>query len=144
MPQDRALSATIAVSPRRPSQSELPPEPKTHVLFDQVDFVTNDELRSVLGATSATPEQAEESVAINEGAGLRALRGSFLIVAGISLLSIFPAARLPKLPGEVSAEDIVSEASLERQGSEAPVDSGSNLGGFGVESADAGANENEP
>jgi hypothetical protein len=75
VPQDRALSATIAVSPRRPSQSELPPEPKTHVLFDHVDFVTNDELRSVLGATSAAPEQAEESVAINEGAGLRALRG---------------------------------------------------------------------
>src|SRR5215471_17067333 len=69
---------------------------------------------------------------------------SFLIVAGISLLSIFPAARLPKLPGEVSAEDIVSEASLERQGSESPVDSGSYRRGFGVESADAGANENEP
>jgi hypothetical protein len=50
-----------------------------------------------------------------------------LIVGGISLLSIFPAARLPKyVPGELSAEDIVSEASLERQGSESPVDSGSN------------------
>ena len=69
---------------------------------------------------------------------------SFLIVAGISLLSIFPAARLPKLPGEVSAEDIVSKARLERQGSESPVDSGSYRRSFGVESADAGANENEP
>jgi hypothetical protein len=33
-----------------------------------------------------------------------------LIVAGISLLSIFPAARLPRYaPGELSAEDIVAE-----------------------------------
>jgi hypothetical protein len=53
----------------------------------------------------------EEAVAINEDARVRALRASFLIVAGISLLSIFPAARLPKsVRGELSAEDIVSEA----------------------------------
>src|SRR5262245_60869821 len=59
------------------SQSELPVELKTHVLFDDVDFVSNDKLRSLLGATSATPEQVEEAVAINEEARLRALRGSF-------------------------------------------------------------------
>ena len=36
---------------------------------------------------------------------------SFLIVGAISLLAIFPAARLPGyVPGELSAEDIVSEA----------------------------------
>jgi MFS family permease len=93
------------------ARSELPPELETKVLFDQVDFVTNHELSSVLGATSATPEQVERAVAINEDARLRALRASFLIVAGISLLSIFPAARLPKyVSGELSAEDIVSEA----------------------------------
>jgi MFS family permease len=101
------------------NQSELPVELKTHVLFDNVDFVTNDKLRNVLGATSATPRQVDEAVAINERARLRALRGSFLIVAAISLLAIFPAARLPKyVPGELSAEDIVSEASLARQASE--------------------------
>jgi hypothetical protein len=38
------------------------------------------------------------------------LQASFFIVASISLLSIFPAARLPKyVPGELSAEDIVTE-----------------------------------
>src|SRR5262245_40832332 len=63
------------------SQSELPTELKAHVLFDDVNFVTNDKLRSVLGATSATPEQVEEWVAINAAARLGALRGSFLIVA---------------------------------------------------------------
>jgi hypothetical protein len=73
--------------------------------------VTNHELRSALGATSATPEQIDKAVAINEDARRDALQASFLIVAGISLLSIFPAARLPRyVPGELSAEDIVSES----------------------------------
>ncbi len=92
-------------------RSELPPQLQTQVLFDDIDFVTNDELRNVLGAASATAEQVEEAVAINEDARRRALQLSFLIVAGIALLSIFPAARLPRyVPGELSAEDIVSEA----------------------------------
>jgi MFS family permease len=90
--------------------SDLPPRLETKVLFDQVDFVTNHELRSVLGATSATPDQVERAVAVNEDARRRALRASFLIVAFISLLAIFPAARLPRyVPGELSAEDLVSE-----------------------------------
>src|SRR5262249_56207376 len=95
-------------------------------LFDDVDFVTNDKLRSVLAKTSATPRQVEEAVAINERARLRALRGSFLIVAAISLLAIFPAARLPKyVPDQLSADDIVNETGRERQGSQSVVDSGS-------------------
>jgi hypothetical protein len=103
------------------SQSELPPELEARVLFDDIDFVTNETLRSVLGATPATPEQVEKSVGINEVARLRALRASFLIVAGISLLAIFPAARLPKyVPGELSAEHIVTQASPERQSSVSP------------------------
>jgi MFS family permease len=90
--------------------SDLPPQLETRVLFDQVDFVTNHELRSALGTTSATPDQVERAVAINKDARRRALRASFLIVAFISLLAIFPAARLPRyVPGELSAEDIVSE-----------------------------------
>jgi len=100
------------------SGSDLPPELQTEVLFDDVDFVTNDALRSALDTTSATPEQVEEAVAINEDARLRSLRASFLIVAAIALLSIFPAARLPKyVPGELSAEDIVSEAGPREKGS---------------------------
>jgi MFS family permease len=96
------------------SQSELPPELHADAVFHDVDFVTEDDLRSELGATSATPHQVAEAVAINEDAQLRALRASFLIVAGISLLAILPAARLPKyVPGELSAEDIVSEAGRE-------------------------------
>ena len=93
------------------SQSELPHELETRALSGSADFVTNNELRSVLAATPATPEQVEKAVAINEDARLRALRASFLIVGAISLLAIFPASRLPRyVPGELSAEDIVSEA----------------------------------
>ena len=90
------------------NRSQLSPALRTEVLFDNIDFVTNDDLRAVLGATSAAPAQVEEAVAINENARLRALRASFLIVGGIALFSIFPASRLPGYaPGELSADDIV-------------------------------------
>src|SRR5262245_49009428 len=91
------------------SRSELPPQLKFTALFDDINFVTDHELRSVLGATSATPDQVVAAVAINANARLRGLGASFLIVGGIALLSILPAARLPKyVPGELSAEDIVA------------------------------------
>ena len=99
-------------------RSELPVAIKAYVLFDDVDFVTNEKLRSALGATLATPAQVEEAVAINEGARLRALQGAFLIVAGISLLAIFPAARLPKyVPRELSAEEIAGASPPPASGS---------------------------
>jgi hypothetical protein len=92
------------------SRSEVPPEIHSGSAAFQVDFVTDTELRSALGATSATQAQVDEAVAINADARLRALRAAFLIVGGISLLAVFPAARLPKyVPGELSADDIVSE-----------------------------------
>jgi len=92
------------------SRSGLPHALETRAVSGGVDFVTNNELRSVLGATSATPQQVEKAVAVNENARLRALRASFLIVGAISLLAIFPATRLPGyVPGELSAEDIVNE-----------------------------------
>jgi MFS family permease len=97
-------------------RSELPPELQTEIRLDDVDFVTDEELRIVLDATTATPAQAEEAIAINESARLRALQATLLIVAGISLLSIFPASRLPNYaPGELSAEDIVNEAPPSRR-----------------------------
>jgi MFS family permease len=90
--------------------SDLPRKLETRVLFDNVDFVTNHDLRSALRATGATADQVEEAAAINEDARRRALQGSFLIVAGISLLAIFPATRLPRyVPDELSADDLVSE-----------------------------------
>jgi MFS family permease len=92
------------------NSSELPPELEQEINFDRIDFVSNDQLDEVLAETSATPEQIEEAVEINEEARLRALRASFLILAGIALLAIFPANGLPAyVPGELSAEEIVQE-----------------------------------
>jgi len=88
------------------SRSQLPSALRTESLFGDIDFVSNRELASALASTSATPEQVEAAVAINESARLRALRASFLIVGGISLLAIIPASRLPRYaPGEVSADE---------------------------------------
>src|SRR5262249_1727263 len=96
------------------SGSGLPAKLETKTLFDNVDFVSNHELRSVLQASSATPAQVEDAVAINEQARRRALQAAFLIVAGISLWGIFRAAGLPGYaPGERSSEDIVSESDEE-------------------------------
>jgi MFS family permease len=97
------------------SRSELPHELELQAVSGEVNFITDNELRRRLGATSATPEQVDRAVAINEDARLRALRASFLIVGAISLLAIFPASRLPGyVPDELSAEDIVSEAEPEQ------------------------------
>jgi MFS family permease len=92
------------------NRSDLPPQLATEINFDQVDFVSNERLEIVLGETSATPDEVEEAVRINEDARLRALRASFVILAGVSLLAIFPAAGLPgHVPGELVAEEIVQE-----------------------------------
>jgi hypothetical protein len=93
-------------SPRPSARSDLPLELTTQARVDNVDFVTNEEPRSVLAATSATPEQVGEAVAINEDARLRPLQASF-DRRRTSLPSAFPASRLPKcVPGELSAADI--------------------------------------
>lgn len=91
-------------------RSELPPQVRVGGPSLEVDFLTDAELRSAARGTSATAGQVEQAVAINADARLRALRASFLIVGGISLLAIFPAMRLPKYtPVELSAEEIVNE-----------------------------------
>ena len=90
-----SLAASAYVSP--PLQAQLP--------LDNVEFVSNDQLVEVLRATDATPSQVTELVAINAASRLRALKATFLILAGISLLAVFPAGGLPGyVPGEVPAE----------------------------------------
>jgi MFS family permease len=94
------LLSTIVVSAL--AQSSIPESLKVQVNLDNVNFVTNDLLESVLSETSATPEQVAEAVRINEMARLRALKASFLILAGISLLALVPARGLPAYtPGEL-------------------------------------------
>jgi hypothetical protein len=85
---------------------QIPPSLIQQVNLDSVDFISNDQLLEALGSTTATPEQIAEAVRINEEARLRALQASFLVLAGIAALAIFPAGGLPGyLPGEVPSDE---------------------------------------
>lgn len=81
---------------------ELPPELVAQVDLDDVNFVSNDDLRAVLDGTDATPSQVDAAVAVNERARLGTLRLGLLILAGVSALAILPASRLPRYrPDEI-------------------------------------------
>ena len=93
------ITTSVAASPN------LPPELTVQVPLDNVNFVTNDRLKEVLGATTATPAQVDEAIAINEEARLRALQISLLGLAGIALIAIIPAGRMPDFtPGDIPAQ----------------------------------------
>lgn len=94
--------------------SGLPADLAVEQLLGGLDFATADELRRQLAATSATPGQVAEVVALNEESQLRAVQACFLAVGGIALLAIVPATRLPDyVPGELSATDLVDAGSEE-------------------------------
>ena len=81
---------------------ELPAELVEQVDLDSVNFVGNDELRGVLESTTATPEQIDAAVEVNEDQRLRTLKLGFLILAGISAAAALPASRLPNYkPDEI-------------------------------------------
>jgi MFS family permease len=123
-----ALGAVVAVSllgliiTTSFNQSNLPAALEREINFDQINFVSNDQLKEVLAGTSVTtPEQVDEAVAINAAARLRALRAAFLILAAIALLAIIPATRLPNyVPGEIpSGEAPKSSARAQKRKKEA-------------------------
>jgi predicted MFS family arabinose efflux permease len=83
----------------------LPPEIQSQVDLDSITFVSNDRLRSVMEETTATPEQVAEAVRVNTETRLRALKIGLLIMAGLALLTIIPAGRLPNyIPGEIPSD----------------------------------------
>jgi len=89
------------------NQSNLPEILRSEINFDKIDFVSNDQLKAVLDQTSATPAEVDEAVLINAAARLRALKATFLILAALALLSIFPSLRLPGYkPEELSPEEL--------------------------------------
>ncbi|CAD5138612.1 MFS transporter [Microbacterium sp. Nx66] len=75
---------------------ELPPSLVSQVDLNEVNFISNDELRAVLEITDATPEQVDAAVAVNEESRLRTLKLGLLILAAVSALAILPASRLPQ------------------------------------------------
>jgi len=83
----------------------LPREIQGQVDLDNITFVNNDRLRAVMERTTATPQQVAEAVRVNTEARLRALKIGLLIMAGLALLTIIPAGRLPNyVPGELPAD----------------------------------------
>jgi hypothetical protein len=93
------IMRSLADNPR------LPPEIQSQIDLDNTNFVSNDRLLGIMQRTTATPEQVEEAVRINTEARLRALKIGLLTMAGLALLTIVAAGRLPDYkPGEIPAE----------------------------------------
>lgn len=85
---------------------EIPDRLIAQVDLDQVNFVSNDQLRDVLAATDATDAEVDAAVRINTDARLRALKLGLLILAGVSAIAILPTSRLPGYrSGGLSAGD---------------------------------------
>jgi predicted MFS family arabinose efflux permease len=84
----------------------LPKEIRAQVDLNNITFVSNDRLRSVMENTTATPQQVQEAVRVNTEARLRALKIGLLLMAGLALLAVIPAGQLPNyLPGEIPSEE---------------------------------------
>ncbi|MBG6240545.1 MAG: MFS transporter [Candidatus Symbiopectobacterium sp. Dall1.0] len=88
----------------------LTAEIQAQVNLDNINFISNDRLLTVLSQTSATPEQVAEAVRVNEESRLKALKFGLLIMAFLSMMAIIPAGRLPGyLPGELPADNLDQE-----------------------------------
>jgi len=97
------LSATVLRSIA--ATPVLTPELQAQVDLDSINFVSNDRLQTVLAGTTATPAQVAEALRVNTESRLRALKIGLLIMAGLALITIIPAGRLPNyLPGEVPSD----------------------------------------
>lgn len=93
---------SAAVMSRLADNPTLPVEIQSEVNLDNVTFVSNERLRDVIAGTSATQEQKAEALRINTESRLLALKIGLLIMAGLALLTILPAGRLPNYrPGEI-------------------------------------------
>lgn len=99
------LLSTIALG-KITASPVLTPELQAQVDLGNITFVSNDRLRTVLERTSGTPAQVAEAVRVNTEARLRALKIGLLIMAGLALIAIIPAGRLPNyLPGEIPGDE---------------------------------------
>ncbi len=82
-------------------------ELKSQVDLSNINFLSNERLAERLKQTSATPEQIEEGIRINEESRLRALKVAFFTLGIIALLMIFPCGRLPDYrPGELLSPEL--------------------------------------
>lgn len=80
----------------------IPQALQAEMNLDSITFVSNEQLASVLERTTATPEQKAEALAINTSLRLQALKIGLLVLAGLAMLAIIPAGRLPDFkPGDI-------------------------------------------
>ena len=79
-----------------------PHEIQAQLDLDSINFVSNDQLLTIMERVEATPEQVAEAVRINSEMRLNALKIGLLLMAGLAALSILPAGRLPNYrPGDI-------------------------------------------
>jgi MFS family permease len=90
------MLGNIAAAPK------LTPELQAQIDLDNINFVSNDRLQTVLAGTTASQAQVAEAVRVNTESRLFALKITLLILAGLAMLAIIPASQLPNyVPGEI-------------------------------------------
>jgi hypothetical protein len=93
----------------------LPPEVISQINFDNVDFLTNEELEEFISSITSVPGEIREAERINEDARLRALKTSFQVLSLIALLAIVPAGKLPGYrSGDVPADTLLKDSSTDQ------------------------------
>lgn len=98
----------------------LTPELQSQIDLDNITFVSNERLLAALQRTTATPAQVTEAMRVNTDARLTALKIGLLVMAGVALVSIFPAGRLPDYrPGEMPSGPAQRDTSAGRIAEEA-------------------------
>lgn len=96
-----ALLGTISLQDAK-ANPVITPALIEEINFDNVNFITNDQLKQALSATAATPDETDKAVDIFAEARLRSLRTTLLLLAGLALLAIIPAGRMPRFqPGDL-------------------------------------------
>jgi len=94
----------------------LPYEIQAQLDLDSINFVSNDQLLSIMERIEATPEQVAEAVRINAEMRLNALKIGLLLMAGLAALSILPAGRLPNYrPGDIPPNPALPSSEEEKR-----------------------------
>ena len=78
--------------------------------ISDADFMTNAQLEAAIGDRAGSPAELAAAVEVNAEARLRSLQFSLLGLAGLALLAIVPAGRMPArlqdgLPEQLEPDD---------------------------------------
>lgn len=102
------LAATLQASAE--AHPEISPQLISEVNINEADFLTNTQLKAILQTTSASEAETAAAIQVNEEGRVLALKVSLLALAGLALLAIIPATRMPgriagELPEQVEPDD---------------------------------------